>query len=236
MQFKCVLLALAMLFAGCPSMSMLQTPRTVPRGKFRGAVNLAASGPAVDRDSGAPALELGLRAGLTDHLDIGFKLSILYLEVGVKMMALRGPVDVAAAPTVSLSGGYDVTFQLPIIFGVNIGERLILAFGPKLMTWTHDSATALYTGFFVSLPIRVGGAFWIAPEFNWYAHAAGPLDARPLGCGDFGVCGAGFTEDLFSVGIALLFGGPEHRSQEAEPARVDPVSPPEPMLPSEYSY
>jgi len=209
---------------GCPSLSTMQTPRTVPQGQVRFGLGFEAVGikTAARTDSAGnttpsesvtfPQFELTLRYGVTDNLDIGGKLYLIGAEAGFKYQFLRGPLDVAVAPAASYisigsssngsSSSLSATYlHLPVLFGLNLNDNVAISFGPKFL-YTIASISAsdsgndrssaatsgLWVGGYVSLPLKVGHAFWLAPEINVY---------RPL------------KEDvlLYQGGLALLFGG-----------------------------
>jgi hypothetical protein len=219
------------LLAGCPSLSTMQTPSTVPKNQVRFGFGLEGVG--YSETSGsvtAPQMELSARYGVTDEIDVGGKLYFLGAEVGAKYQAVRGQVDVAIAPALSYisisataSDGSDSKFSvaylhLPILIGLNVNDRLTLGFGPKLMyVLASGSASSgmeassvtsdgIMTGGYGQIAFRVGDAFWLAPEINVY---------KP------------FTENakgvVYQGGLMFLFGG--------APARHDPAPMGQPMGP-----
>jgi hypothetical protein len=235
---------------GCPSLSTMQTPRTVPQGQVRFGLGFEAVGiktsARTDSSTGTttpsqsvtfPQFELTLRYGVTDNLDIGGKLYLIGAEAGFKYQFLRGPLDVAIAPAASYisigsssgdsSSSISATYlHLPVLFGLNINENVAISFGPKFLYTiasvtagdTSDRASAatsgLWVGGYVSLPLKVGHAFWVAPEINVY---------RPL------------KEDvlLYQGGLALLFGG----GDPVPPATPPPAwGPPPPGYPPQPGY
>jgi hypothetical protein len=236
--------------AGCPSLSTMQTPRTVPQGQVRFGIGFEAVGiktaARTDSASGVttpaqsvtfPQFEFTARYGLTDNLDIGGKLYLIGAELGLKYQFLRGPLDVAIAPAASYisfgsssdssSGSISATYlHLPLLFGLNLNDTVTISFGPKLLytiasvttsNSTNDRSSAatsgLWVGGYVSLPLKVGRAFWIAPEINVY---------RPL------------KEDIliYQGGLALLFGGPERPpAPEMPPPAWGPPPPGYPPAP-----
>ena len=151
--------------AGCPSLSTLQTPRTVPQGEVRFGLGFEAVGikTAAHTDSATgtttpsqsvtfPQFEFTARYGLTDNIDIGGKLYLIGAELGLKYQFLRGPLDVAIAPAASYisfgssndssSSSISATYlHLPLLFGLNLNENFALSFGPKLL-YTIASITA----------------------------------------------------------------------------------------------
>lgn len=196
-----LLVVAVVLATGCPSLSTLQTPSTVPKGKLRGAVGAEAVG---IKSGGAsitlPQLELGLRYGVTDNLDLGAKLYGFGGELGLKYQFLRGEIDGAVAPAVSYmsisasasGNGNTATsslsilyLHLPILFGYNVSENVTLGFGPKALLVRSSAeakgndakASATNSGFlggaYVGIPLKLGDAFWIAPELNIYKAFSG---------------------------------------------------------------
>ena len=217
-------LAVALACTGCPSFSTLQTPRTVPEGEIRFA-GLAGGAGALSDERGpgprAAQFELSARYGLSERVDVGVKLYALGIEAGVKWLILRGPLDIAIAPAVSYASFDDqmgTSFNafyahLPLLFGWNISDRVTLSFGPKLLVGYQFRSgdvvrsdllliEGLLVGMYVSVPIRIGRAFWIAPELNAYANVTN---------GDVG------KVTIYEGGLAFMFGGPE------------PAPPPEPV-------
>jgi hypothetical protein len=240
--------------AGCPSLSTLQTPRTVPQGQARFGFGLEGVGiKTASRTSNGtnvpatsvtlPQFEFSTRYGLSDNLDIGGKLYLFGAELGLKYQPLRGDLDLAIAPAASYlslsdsssdgsgnssSSSISVTYlHLPLLFGLNLNDNFTLSFGPKLLyaivsgTASSNSDTAsattrgLWVGGYVSIPIKVGQAFWIAPELNVY---------RPL------------NEDAFIYqgGLALLFGGSEPPRMPPTTAYPPPAYPPPAYPPPAY--
>jgi hypothetical protein len=198
---------------GCPSLSTLQTPRTVPPGDLRVAVGAEAVGvPTSEGTLTAPQIELGLRYGLSESWDIGAKLYGLGAEFGAKYQFLRGDFDAALAPAFSFIAfstkndtGDKVSAQVfylhvPLLFGANLNDSVTVAFGPKFLyalvnatgtsSTTSQSATAsgAMMGGYLGLPLRLGRAFWLAPEINLYK----PFSSSGV---------------LWQGGLAFLFGG-----------------------------
>jgi hypothetical protein len=205
--------------SGCPSLSTMQTPSTVPKGNVR----LGFSAEQVKFTDGdvaitLPQIEMTVRYGLTDDLDVGGKLYLVGAEAGIKYQFLRGPLDLAIAPAASYfgvssngttstgepaTGGISVIgLHVPLLMGFNVNDRLTIGFGPKFLylittasaqsgsaTASDSSGTALIGGFF-NLPIRVGKAAWIAPEINVYKAMSGTIPGL-----------------LWQGGVAFLFGG-----------------------------
>jgi hypothetical protein len=222
---------------GCPSLSTMQTPSTVPKGQIRFGVGLEGVGFAEADGSSVtvPQNEISVRYGASDDIDLGAKLYFLGMEVGAKYQFLRGVLDAAFAPAVSYisisaGGGSDdasasvAYIHVPLLLGYNVSDRLTFGFGPKLMytiaTGSASSdenessvtATGLMTGGYAQIAFRLGDAFWIAPEINVY---------KPFAEGAEGV--------VYQGGLVFLFGGAPRTEPAGQPVGQpmgQPVPPP----------
>jgi hypothetical protein len=211
-----LVVGLAAVCAGCPSFSTLQTPRTVPEGELRFGA-LAGGAGALSDDTGpgprSAQFELSARYGLSERVDVGVKLYALGIEASLKWWMVRGPLDLAIAPAVSYASFDDrmgtqfnaFYAHLPLLMGWNLSDRVTLSFGPKLMFGyqfrrgdvVRDDLLlidGLLVGAYVSVPIRIGRAFWIAPEINAYSNLSN---------------GAIGDTTIYQGGIAFMFGGAE---------------------------
>jgi hypothetical protein len=221
--------ALALGSTGCPSFSTLQTPRTVPKGKFRQALGLHMVSLRTNDGSKLilPVVEAGGRYGISDAVDIGGKFAYagyFSAEGGLKFQVVRGALDVALAPAVSFlafNGGSQgeengFTFfhlHLPLLMGMQLSDDVVLGFGPKFLYSTMKesssgtSSEVLFSGTnlggFVNLPIEIGRGFWIAPEINVYTPAR-----------DFG--GSASVQG----GLTFMYGGHEFRQDPNAPPPV----------------
>ena len=213
----------SVVLAGCPSLSTLQTARTVPRGKVRHAVGLEAVGVSV-RGAGSAAagqVEYGMRIGVSDNIDVGFKVYFLGLEGGAKFQLVRGPFDLSIAPAgayTSVSVGEDsfhfLYLHLPILMGVHLGQFAEMGFGPKLLyalafgsTSGGDFASVdgVTAGVYWNLLFKIGGFMLLGPEINAYT----PLQENA------------FEGVVYQGGIVMAFGG-----MDEDPP---PMAPPVPM-------
>jgi len=216
-----VTLALVVL-TGCPSLSTMQTPATVPKGEVRFGIGLEGVGYSEKDSAGgtstvaAPQFELNARYGVTDDIDIGAKLYLIGAEIGGKYQFAKGTFEAAVAPAASYisvsldsggSGGSDsfsvAYLHLPLLLGYKVTDSLELAFGPKAlyaiatgsasdsMNQSSVTSSGFMAGGFGSIQLKIGKAFWLAPEVNVY---------KPFTKGATGV--------IWQGGLALLFGGP----------------------------
>jgi len=240
-------LCLTIVAAGCPSFSTLQLPTTVPRNKVRETIGFElVQFETHDRKRYVvPQVELGTRLGVTNNVDVGFKLSYagyVSAEAGFKVQLLRGPLDLAVAPaasafalgvpsnnTASGSSSDHVRFlqvHLPILMGVDVSDTVTIAFGPKFlysnMVGNFSSSSnqnvlidGTFAGGFVSLPIEVSRSFWIAPEANVYESISDPGHGLQI-----------------LGGLALFMGGHDYiKHPDNSPPVAPPQSPPAPPQP-----
>lgn len=181
--------------AACAPLPTGQMPATVPRGQARAHVGLHALATR-DAPLGLPpgdlAADLGVRVGVADRLDVGgrvFLLDDLGGELGVKVQALRGPVDLAVAPALSYGHLRDerpglvpwaATLTIPLVAGWNVHRAVTLLLGPGVSV-TRTGAPRIGGDVGVSPPPHIPGAgtrfvlstgaafrieeaLWIAPE------------------------------------------------------------------------
>ena len=211
---------------GCPSLSTMQTPATVPKGALRVGMGLESLGFTQKDSEGISTntfgqYELNARYGVTDNVDLGVKLYGIGIEVGGKYQFVKGDFEAAIAPAVSyvsldlsIDGPKTTTgityLHLPLLFGYKLVDSLELAFGPKAVYMivvdstigSSNQSSVTSTGFaaggFASIQLRIGKAFWIAPEINVY---------KPFDAGSGGV--------IWQGGLVVLVGG-------AAPAAIGP--------------
>jgi hypothetical protein len=199
---------------GCPSLSTMQTVDTVPEGEVRVAVGAEAIGASSSGDNAvAPQVDIAVRYGLSERVDLGVKIYGAGIELGAKYQFLDGGFEAALAPAAAFSyfssddtsAGF-LYLHLPFLMGAPLSDTLTFTFGPKLLyififgdyaeegdddvTFSGDGLAA---GAFVGLPIRVARNFWIAPEFNLYGNVTGDDSA--------------FSTIMWQGGVGFYFGG-----------------------------
>jgi hypothetical protein len=234
---------------GCPSLSTLQTPRTVPKGKVRQAVGLEFVGVSVEGAGSAvaPQVEYGLRIGVSDNIDIGFKAYFLGLEGGAKFQLVRGGFDLSLAPAASYTsfsvGDEQFSFlylHLPVLMGIQLGDVGQMGFGPKFMYalafGTVDSedgefaaADGLLGGVFWNILFQIGDVMLIGPEINAYVPFTGNEERDP------------FAGVIYQGGLVMAFGGLEEEEpvavyqpypqQQYQPPAPQPQPQPQPVQP-----
>lgn len=173
-----------------------------------------------------------MRHGVSRRVDVGFKLDLPVAAVSgdVKFMLLRGPFDIAVGPAIGVNPTGAWFAQLPLYFGLNIGTRAVIGFGPKLMyvrapdSQPGPGATCdgecyrggqqWLAGFFINVPFRVTESIWLAPEINMFWQLSRHENAA-------GLMGESvFAPFSFLGGVAILFGGMEISPEDERELRV----------------
>ncbi len=216
------LFALAMVVAGCPSVSTLGTARTLDKGKLQVVVAPALVGAAGDVagtvSAGAlPQGELVVRYGLSERFELGAKL-------WVGGMGLEGKYSLLKAP--SMESGRDVSlgfvaaglpvsrsifdtevsqkflyFQVPLLFGFNRrGSQLVV--GAKLLdamtTGTAGTASVFSVGGSIGYAFKVNDGVRLLPELSL---------AYPFFGISPGSTWLGSSDVTFQLNFAILLGG-----------------------------
>lgn len=208
------LILLSCVLAGCPSLSTLQTARTVPKGRIRHAVGLETVGVSV-RGAGsavAPQVEYGMRIGVADNVDIGFKVYFLGVEGGAKFQLVRGSFDLSIAPSAAYTSFSvdDESFSflylhLPVLMGIHMGDVAEMGFGPKFLyalAFGSDSggdfaaADGFLAAVYWNLLFKIGDFMMLGPEINAYV----PIQENA------------FDGVFYQGGLVMAFGGMDEDS------------------------
>ena len=212
----------ATLAAGCPTMSSMQSARTLDADQSRFII-----APEVSRYSlgteplDQPQIEMGYRYGITDSLEVGAKLWIPGLLADVKYALMRSDGetgwDLSIAPGISYIGGMSgtrtgsgssmhvTTLYLPLLVGYNRGGGDQIVIGPQLanQTWvtTDDEGTTaniLYAGTSIGYHWQFSKSVALMPEISFGA----PIVQTLTGFGS----DVGLGALLFQGGVAFIFG------------------------------
>jgi hypothetical protein len=189
------LLAGALALGGCPSVSSLTTARTVKPGKHEvhiapGIVNIPVAMFGESVISYVPTVDFGYRAGLTDMLDLGVRLSSwgnigLNLKIGLlDSEPVRLSLDPGLGGVFLASGDSSVgylQFDVPLLVDLYFGESFTLTLGPKytaLYAWASDlgttgSGVAHMVGATIGFEFLVGNTFAIQPHGGVLFSASG---------------------------------------------------------------
>jgi hypothetical protein len=170
-------LALATLgLAGCPSISMMGTARTIPEGTYQyyaGASYGVLQDFAVDEDGNpesmnVPSAELGIRYGVTDRIEVGAKIYGAGAEANAKFQVTRSPsldrgFDLAVAPALSIYPWSKGVFgwghlAIPIGFNVGGGNQLVLAprVAELLVTSAEGTGNVFWAGASMGFVVKTG--------------------------------------------------------------------------------
>ncbi|HEY5243864.1 MAG TPA: hypothetical protein VIJ22_20425 [Polyangiaceae bacterium] len=137
----------------CPNPNTYQTPRTLDPGKVQ--VNIAAEGIGVGyagQSAVAPMLpSAGIRVGVTDGLDLGFReQNFDSLGADAKIRLVKGGFDLALDPGLqgfyaSINGeGFGVVYlSLPVLLGFNVSRNVSIVASPGVV---YDLVTATVNG------------------------------------------------------------------------------------------
>lgn len=225
-RFHSVALPLVILFVatGCASLNAAQTANTLGKGGLQFGLE-----PAVEALSGSnglsstyvPRVDLALRYGITDTIDIGGKVGSSLFEVNAKFQftdprnkglvlslapSLGGIVFGSAGNT---AGAFTVKVPLLIGFGVGDGNQVVL--GPNIQDiivegsnsdGTSGIANEFGLGASVGFVFKAGEGFRLMPEVGILVPLVG-TSASNGSSTSAGISSAGF---LWQFGLTFLFG------------------------------
>lgn len=187
------LLPCLILWTGCASFSTHLTPRPTTKGKTEldAHVNVLA----YSKDDGQrrvfPNVELALRYGLSDTVDIGGKVNAGTVELNSRIaLVLSDGFDLGIVPSAGIvaidtSSGHEqagiVTFGAPILAGVHIGSTTTLLLGAKLsagistitlkddqeLTKGKSGELVFYPGGVIGFELMLTETFALFPEINF---------------------------------------------------------------------
>lgn len=218
-----LLAGLASLSSACATYATLQTTRPLGKGVTQVAVEPGVVGAMSGTDLGgvAPRVDLSIRHGITEAVDIGARLGLGGLDVFGKFLVVQSDdsLRIALVPTagllymVSSSGGGGVlNLSLPVLFGVPLGEHELVV-GPKLYNTTlfggvseaGGAINVLMGGATVGFAARLSGGFTVLPEIAVLTPLVGSSTSTGQGTESTNLADSGATGVQLSVG--LLFGG-----------------------------
>ena len=183
--FLCFLISI---FTGCASLSTMQTARVTEKGKFDYLVD---GGSAIYGDMSTkpyPIAEFGLRYGITDHLDMGFKISTSTISILDLKYQFLGDKNSKFAGSIGLGGGiamgiadsrvsfiYDT--MLPIYFSYHPTDWLSLYCSPKYILQKMDDTsdyekynTTFKHYYGASTGIRIGKRIAFLAEYSLFGN------------------------------------------------------------------
>ena len=220
-----LLVGLASLSSACATYATLQTTRPLGKGVTQVAVEPGVVGAMSGTDLGgvAPRVDLSIRHGVTEAVDIGARLGLGGLDVFGKFLVMEGDdsLRIALVPTAGLlymgsgsggGGGGVLNLSLPVLFGVPLGEHELIV-GPKLYNTTlfggvseaGGAINVLMGGATVGFAARLAGGFTLLPEIAVLTPLVGSSTSTSQGTESTSLADTGATGVQLSVG--LLFGG-----------------------------
>lgn len=200
---------------GCPSYSTTGLARPLRKGSMQTVVVPEAQGVASGLTLAWPQTEFGLRYGVTDSFELGFKAWLFGLALEGKFGLLESPtmdsgVDLSLYPSLSymgIGGAGLLTISVPLLIGINVGgNQLVLA--PKLVDHLGIAggvANLVNVGVSVGYAIKLGDELRIMPELTAMyplAYQAG----SSVGVG-------GFPGAIVQLGVGFMFGGKYESAQ-----------------------
>jgi len=184
--------ALVFSLFGCASFSTHLTPRPTPVGQtdIQANFDLLALTEDSHKNNVGPNVEIGLRYGLSEIVDVGLKANVFGGEVNSRVLLVGQPgFDLAIIPGLGFTGGeltsghaqaVVATASLPVIAGFQMGDY-VLVFGTKAyahwaladatettngVTTTYPGELILYPGGVVGFLFPIRENFALFPELN----------------------------------------------------------------------
>ena len=183
------LASLVVLLSGCASVGVFQQAETLGRKQWELGVELSSQAQtSFDSLSLYPLSAVVFRYGLAEAVDVGVRVGPAGVEATSKFMFTprAGQVHVSLAPSVggtfSVPSGIAIgtgQASVPLLIGVDVGERAQLIFAPKV----HDSLFAMSAGqaggtvnlVFLGAAVGVAlkfGRFKVIPDLGFLAPVA----------------------------------------------------------------
>ncbi|WP_232293271.1 hypothetical protein [Stigmatella aurantiaca] len=239
-------LLMGLLGTGCVSISHVQTADTLGQGKFQFAVEPGIQGVGIlsEDDAGSssaadfddiddiddgdstfdaatyPHLDLALRYGVTDRIDLGVRFGFSLAELQTKFL-LTSPdnPDLAISLAPSISGVYlgsdedDVGYTnlaLPLLIGFKTDGGSEFVLGPRVSGArvsvggdnANGSVNVLSVGGSIGYALRIGSGFRLMPEVAFSVPVVGSVNTSDS---DSEVL-SGFDGGFFQVKLGFLFG------------------------------
>ncbi|MDD4993764.1 MAG: hypothetical protein PHR83_16200 [Paludibacter sp.] len=208
-------------FTGCASMSTMQTARVTEKGKFDylvggGVVNSSIVGTSrivtspdtvstttvFSQKFYIPFIELGMRYGILDNLDVGAKVSIIGTATLDFKYQFLGDRNSKLAGSVGLGGGYisigvNTTknhmydAMLPVYFSYHPLNWISLYCSPKYVFRTTNSynfennyhGTTFSHWYGASGGIRIGKRIAFLAEYSFFGNSLSPVPFSQVSCG-----------------------------------------------------
>jgi len=238
-HFVAVAVLAVVVGTGCVSTSHVQTADTLGQGKFQFAMEPGVGGTAVFSDEGSggvvyPHVDLALRYGVTDNLDLGvrFGSSLVELQSKILLTSPRDPAKaISLAPSVmgfffgSGDGSVNyINLALPVLIGFKTDGGSEFVLGPRLVGTNIStgsggesaSVNVLSVGGSVGYALRVSEGFRLMPEIGVSIPVVGEVNTSQSDSEVLSGFGGGFVQ--FKLGFLFGQGRPISRNTGGDPA------------------
>jgi hypothetical protein len=247
--FVLVAVVTAVVGTGCVSVSHVQTADTLGQGKFQFAMEPGVGGAAVfssEAGSGSiyyPHVDLAVRYGVTDTVDLGVRFGSSLVELQSKIL-LSSVEDAGKAISIAPSlmgvffGSGDnsvnyVNLAVPVLIGLKTAGGSEFVIGPRVVGTNisggsgdgSGSVTVLSLGASVGYALRVSEGFRLMPELGVSFPVVGAADSS----GTDSEVSAGFNGGFMQFKLGFLFGAgrPIRRAADVEGATEGEATQPE---------
>jgi hypothetical protein len=170
------LLLLAPLLSGCYSFTTLSRAHTIGKGHVEafaapeGLVVPASNGLAI-----RPVGEIGARVGVTDRVDLEGRVTTLGGSVATHLQLRRDPArwswEAMLAPGVVYTAPEKLAFELPVLFGINVGGDSQIVIAPRIAYQLRFATVQTTSYFFVGGSLgfawRIARHFTLMPEASF---------------------------------------------------------------------
>lgn len=252
------LLAAALLCAlatGCASLNAAQTANTMGQGGLQVGLEPGYSQWGKGSDGfGFPRLDLAVRYGITDRLDLGGRVGSTFAELNAKFQLTDPENDAfvcSVAPSIGgleLSGSSSsgsstvglINIALPVLLGMKVGDGHQVVFGPRIQDFLINGVSSsgggvvniVGAGTSVGFVAKVGEGFRLMPEVGFVF----PLNASQSTSNGSGSQSIAGSHLLWQLGLTFLFGQyrPHVPLTPTGPESLPPAQPSYPPPPPSY--
>lgn len=178
-------LASSWLGCGCATLGSYQTADTVGRGNWEGAIEpTLGGGGAAGEPVFGPHVDVAVRAGVSDRMDVGGRFGSSGLHLSLKLMLTDADADGVILSLAPAAGGFllpgvfidrDRPFgvldlNLPVLVGIPTTNRSQVVIGPRAvsMTWFvgSESKSVVLLGSSFGFHTRTSSGLQLVPELT----------------------------------------------------------------------
>jgi hypothetical protein len=221
--------AAALVLTGCASLNAAQTANTLGRGGLQLGLEPAVEGFSGNNGEGlaiVPRVDLAVRYGLTDNIDIGGKLGSSLFEINAKFQVTdpnNKALVVSLAPSL---GGFvfgssgdtvgSFTIKLPLLIGFGFGDGNQFVFGPNIQNILVEESGGNcnpgngchgVVGDVIGLGASVGAAFKVSDGFRLMPEVGIMVPIIGVASnGSNSTANVGSSGFIWQFGLTFLFG------------------------------